>query len=57
MNTDENHSENENIMIREAVFPQKHAYDQASCNFDDSLGIESIKSDKQTGEYFKANLP
>ena len=56
MNTDENHSENEN-MIREAVFPQKDAYGRASCDFDDSLGIESITSDKQTGEYFKASIP
>lgn len=56
MNTDEHHSDNDNMIRVEAEFPQKDAYG-VSCNFDDSLGIESIKSDKQTGEYFKANIP
>ena len=45
MNTDEHHSDNDNMIRVEAEFPQKDAYG-VSCNFDDSLGIESIKSDK-----------
>ena len=46
MNTDENCSQNDNMIRVEAEFPQKDVYGQSSCNFDDSLGIESIKSDK-----------
>ena len=56
MNTDEHHSDNDCPIRVEAEFPQKDVY---GCNFDDSLGIESIKSDKdkQSGEFFKASIP
>ena len=55
MNTDEHHSDNDCPIRVEAEFPQKDVY---GCNFDDSLGIESIKSDKdkQSGEHLSCKV-